>query len=64
MPLAEKILMGQKELARMSAMEKVKEGNMSLTEAAVLRVSYRQAKRTGKAYRERGNKNAGSCGVP
>jgi hypothetical protein len=34
MPLAKKILMGQKELARMSAMEKVKEGNMSLTEAA------------------------------
>jgi hypothetical protein len=32
--MAKKILMGQKELARMSAMEKVKEGNMTLIEAA------------------------------
>jgi transposase len=46
---------GTKELARMSAMEKVKEGNMTLTEtAAVLRVSCRQAKRIGKTYREKG----------
>jgi transposase len=53
--MAEKILMGQKELARMSAMEKVKEGNMSLTEAAAgLRVSYRQVKRIWKAYCEKG----------
>jgi hypothetical protein len=44
--------MGQKELARTSAMEKVKEGTMTLTAAAVLRVSYRQAKRIGKTYRE------------
>jgi transposase len=53
--MAEKILMGQKELARTSAMEKVKEGNMTLAEAAAgLRVSYRQAKRIWKAYREKG----------
>jgi transposase len=53
--MAKKILMGQKEPARMSAMEKVKEENMTLTEAASgLRVSYRQAKRIGKAYREKG----------
>jgi hypothetical protein len=44
--MAKKILTGQKELARMSAMEKVKEGNMTLTEeAAVLCASCRQAKR-------------------
>jgi hypothetical protein len=43
---------GTKELARMGAMEKVKEGTMSLAEAAaVLRVSYRQAKRIGKAVK-------------
>jgi hypothetical protein len=53
--LAKKILMGEKELARMSAMEKVKEGTMALTEAATgLRISGRQTKRTGKIYRKKG----------
>jgi hypothetical protein len=42
MPLAKKILMGQKGLARISAMEKVKEGNMTLR--ASLRASCRQTK--------------------
>jgi hypothetical protein len=52
--MAKKILMGQKELARMSAMEKVKEGNMTLTGAAAgLRTSYRQVKRIWKTYREK-----------
>jgi hypothetical protein len=49
MPLAKKILMGQKELARMSAMEKAQERNMTLPEAAAgLQASCRQAKRIVK----------------
>jgi hypothetical protein len=53
--MAEKMLAGQKELARTSAREKAKEGNMTLAEAeAGLRASYRQAKRIWKTYRENG----------
>jgi predicted DNA-binding protein (UPF0251 family) len=55
MPLAEKKLTGEKELARMSAMEKAQEGNMTLNEAAAkLGVSCRQTKRIWKTYREKG----------
>src|SRR4030067_301481 len=53
----EKILMGQKELKRWHLMELVKGGKITLREAGEkIGVSYRQAKRIGRAIRERGIK--------
>ena len=53
--MAGKQLMGKRELARFGAMEWVKGGEMTLAEAAVrLGVSYRQAKRVYRRYREKG----------
>jgi transposase len=51
----EKVLMGQKELKRWHLMELVKVGKITLREAGEkIGVSYRQAKRIGRAIRERG----------
>src|SRR4030043_806502 len=53
----EKILMGQRELKRWHLMEMVKVGKITLREAGErIGVSYRQAKRIGRAIRERGIK--------
>jgi len=53
----EKILMGQRELKRWHLMELVKAGKITLREAGEkIGVSYRQAKRIGRAIRERGVK--------
>src|SRR4030066_2328078 len=51
----EKILMWQRELKRWHLMELVKAGKITLREAGEkIGVSYRQAKRIGRAIRERG----------
>jgi transposase len=53
----EKILMGQKQLQRWHLMKMVEVGKITLKEAAErIGVSYRQAKRIGRAIRERGMK--------
>ncbi len=53
----EKVLMGKKELKRWHLMELVKGGKITLREAGEkIGVSYRQAKRIGRAIRERGIK--------
>jgi hypothetical protein len=53
----EQILMGQKELKRWHLMELVKTGKITLREAGErIGVSYRQAKRIGRAIRDRGIK--------
>ena len=65
--MAGKLPMGQKELIRVKVMEMVKEGQKNLASAAVLlKVSYRQAKRIYKRYRERGDVGIihGNCGKP
>ena len=53
----EQILMGQKQLQRWHLMEMVVVGKITLREAGEkIGVSYRQAKRIGRAIRERGIK--------
>src|SRR4030066_1676529 len=53
----EKILMGQKQLQRWHLMKMVEVGKITLKEAGErIGVSYRQAKRIGRAIRERGIK--------
>src|SRR4030065_134204 len=53
----EKVLMGQRELKRWYLMEMVEVGKITLREAGErIGVSYRQAKRIGRAIRERGIK--------
>src|SRR5512139_3848245 len=53
----EKILMGQKQLQRWHLMKMVEVGKITLKEAGEkIGVSYRQAKRIGRAIRERGVK--------
>jgi len=53
----EKVLMGQRELKRWHLMKMVEAGKISLKEAGEkIGVSYRQAKRIGRAIRERGIK--------
>src|SRR4030042_1038261 len=53
----EKILMGQKQLQRWHLMKMVEVGKITLKEAGErIGVSYRQAKRIGRAIRERGMK--------
>src|SRR4030067_2426793 len=53
----EKVLMGKKELKRWHLMELVKGGKITLREAGEkIGVSYRQAKRIGRAIRDRGIK--------
>jgi len=55
--MAEKVLMGDRELLRAKVMELVKDGRMSLVEAAVkLSVSYRQAKRIHQRYLAEGER--------
>jgi transposase len=54
--MAGKLAMGQKELLRGKVLEQVKTGPLTLKEAALrLKISYRQAKRLYRAYRERGD---------
>jgi transposase len=54
--MAEKILMGQRELLRSKTLEMVKQKKMPRKEAAKhLRLSYRQVLRIYKAYQERGD---------
>jgi transposase len=54
--MAGKLPMGQKELIRAKVMEMVKERQKNLKSAAcILKVSYRQAKRIFKRYREKGD---------
>src|SRR4030066_911465 len=51
----EKVLMGQREIKRCHLMEMVEVGKITLREAGErIGVSYRQAKRVGRAIRERG----------
>ena len=53
----EKVLMGQRELKRWHLMKMVEIGKITLKEASErIGVSYRQAKRIGRAIRERGMK--------
>src|SRR4030065_635669 len=53
----EKILMGEKQLQRWHLMKMVEVGKITLKEAGErIGVSYRQAKRIGRAIRERGMK--------
>ncbi len=53
----EKILMGQRQLKRWHLMKMVEVGKITLREAGErIGVSYRQAKRIGRAIRERGIK--------
>jgi len=53
----EKVLMGQRELKRWHLMEMVEAKKITLREAGErIGVSYRQAKRIGRAIRERGIK--------
>ena len=57
----EKILMGQKQLQRWHLMEMVEVGKITLKEAGEkIGVSYRQAKRIGRAIRDRGMQRFGS----
>jgi transposase len=63
----EKILMGQKQLQRWHLMKMVEVGKITLKEAGErIGVSYRQAKRIGRAIRERGIKGLvhGNMGRP
>jgi hypothetical protein len=63
----EKILMSQKQLQRWHLMGLVKGGKITLGEAAKkIGVSYRQAKRIGRAIREEGMKGLvhGNLGRP
>jgi transposase len=54
--MAGKLTMGQKELVRGKVMEMVKQGQLTLKEAAVrIKVSYRQAKRIYRRYGEGGD---------
>jgi transposase len=54
--MAGKLPMGQKELLRGKVLEQVKTGPLTLKEAALrLKISYRQAKRLYRAYREKGD---------
>jgi len=55
--IAGKLAMGQKELLRAKIMEMVKQKQKTLAPASkILKVSYRQAKRIYKAYKEKGDK--------
>jgi transposase len=63
----ETILMGQKQLQRWHLMKMVEVGKITLKEASErIGVSYRQAKRIGRAIRERGIKGLvhGNMGRP
>lgn len=63
--MAGKLPMGQKELTRVKVMEMVKEKQKTLRDAAkILKVSYRQAKRIYKKFREKGDAGMvhGNCG--
>jgi len=65
--MAGKLPMGQKELIRVKVMEMVKQKQRTLSSAAtLLKVSYRQAKRIYKKYREQGDAGLihGNCGKP
>lgn len=54
--MEDKVIMSRKELKRKGVMELVRQGHMSLKEAAVkLDLSYRQTKRVWKRYREQGD---------
>lgn len=55
--MGDKLIMSRKELKRKVILEEVKKGLLSLKEATLrLGISYRQAKRIKKRYREKGDK--------
>lgn len=65
--MAGKLPMGQKELLRAKFMEMVKQKQKTLKEASVvLKISYRQAKRVYRAYKQKGDKGLihGNQGKP